>query len=36
VTAQSWYVLLDADGRVLGKGYLDNDELTRRVAELAG
>jgi thiol-disulfide isomerase/thioredoxin len=36
VTAQSWYVLLDATGRVQFKGYLDNDELDRRVDQLVG
>lgn len=36
VTEQSSYVLLEADGTVVFRGYLDGDDLTRRVAELAG
>ncbi|WP_299445055.1 redoxin family protein [uncultured Phycicoccus sp.] len=36
VTAQSTYVLLDADGRVAAQGYLDNEDLAARVAELVG
>lgn len=35
VTAQSTYVLLDSAGKVSHSGYLDDDELVRRVAELA-
>lgn len=34
VTAQSTYVVLDADGAVVSEGYLDNDVLSARVAEL--
>lgn len=36
VTAQSTYVVLDADGAVVTEGYLDDDELSAQVAELAG
>lgn len=36
VTAQSTYVVLDADGVVVSEGYLDDDELSAQVAELAG
>lgn len=36
VTAQSTFVLLDADGAVVSEGYLDNDVLSARVAELVG
>lgn len=36
VTAQSTYVVLDADGVVVIEGYLDDDELSAQVAELAG
>ena len=36
VTAQSTYVVLDADGAVVSEGYLDNDDLSAQVAELAG
>lgn len=36
VTAQSTYVVLDADGVVVDEGYLDDDELSTLVAELAG
>ncbi len=36
ITAQSTYVLLDASGSVRFRGYLDDAELARRVAELAG
>jgi len=36
VTAQSTYVVLDAAGTVVAEGYLDNDELRRTVAGLAG
>lgn len=36
VTAQSTYVILDADGGVVSEGYLDDDELSARVAELVG
>lgn len=36
VTAQSTYVLLDASGQVAYRGYLDGDELTRRLSALAG
>ena len=34
VIVQSSYVVLDRDGRVRFQGYLDNDELDRRVAQL--
>ncbi|MEU4293163.1 redoxin family protein [Kribbella sp. NPDC026596] len=34
VIVQSSYVVLDRDGRVTFQGYLDNDELDRRVAQL--
>jgi len=34
VTAQSTYVVLDADGAVLTEGYLDDDVLSAQVAEL--
>lgn len=34
VTAQSTYVILDADGGVVSEGYLDDDVLSARVAEL--
>lgn len=36
VTAQSTFVLLDAGGAVVSEGYLDNDVLSARVAELVG
>lgn len=36
VTAQSTFVLLDADGAVVSEGYLDNGVLSARVAELVG
>jgi hypothetical protein len=36
VIVQSSYVVLDAAGRVQFQGYLDNDELDRRVAQLVG
>jgi thiol-disulfide isomerase/thioredoxin len=36
VTAQSTYVVLDADGHVVAEGYLDDDDLTAKVADLAG
>lgn len=36
VTAQSTYVVLDADGGVLAEGYLDDRVLADKVAELAG
>ncbi len=36
ITAQSTYVLLDADGEVVVEGYLDNDELPTKVSELLG
>ena len=36
VIVQSSYVVLDAAGRVQYHGYLDNDELDRRVAQLVG
>ena len=36
VTAQSTYVVLDADGAVVAEGYLDDDVLADKVAELAG
>lgn len=35
VKEQSTYVLLDAEGSVVHSGYLEDDELTKRVAELA-
>lgn len=35
VTAQSTYVVLDADGDVVTDGYLDDDVLSAQVAELA-
>jgi thiol-disulfide isomerase/thioredoxin len=35
VTAQATYVLLDAAGRVVYAGYLDDDELTARIDRLA-
>lgn len=35
VTAQSTFVLLDSNSEVVADGYLDPDELTQRVAELA-
>ncbi len=35
VTAQSTYVVLDADGAVVADGYLDDAALARKVAELA-
>ncbi len=34
VTAQSTYVVLDADGRPVESGYLDDDELVEVVADL--
>jgi thiol-disulfide isomerase/thioredoxin len=36
VTAQSTYVILDADGVVVSEGYLDDDALADEVAELVG
>jgi thiol-disulfide isomerase/thioredoxin len=36
VTAQSTYVLLDASGHVVYRGYLDGDELTRKLTAQAG
>ncbi|TDO30429.1 thiol-disulfide isomerase/thioredoxin [Kribbella sp. VKM Ac-2527] len=36
VIVQSSYVVLDAAGRVQFQGYLDNDELDRRVDQLVG
>jgi hypothetical protein len=36
VTAQSTYVLLDASGQVVYRGYLDGDALTRKLTALAG
>jgi len=36
VTAQSSYVVLDADGVVVSAGYLDDDALADQVAELVG
>jgi len=36
VTAQSTYVVLDADGVVVSEGYQDDDELADQVAELVG
>ena len=36
VTAQSTYVVLDADGVVVSEGYLDDDALADQVAELVG
>ena len=36
VTAQSAYVVLDADGVVVSEGYLDDDALADQVAELVG
>ncbi len=36
VTAQSTYVILDADGGVVSEGYLDDDALADQVAELVG
>jgi thiol-disulfide isomerase/thioredoxin len=36
VTAQATYVLLDAAGKVVYAGYLDDDELTARLDRLAG
>lgn len=36
VTAQSSYVVLDAAGRVVVKGYLDDDALSDRVQQFAG
>lgn len=36
VTAQSTYLVLDADGRVVEEGYLDDQVLADRVADLAG
>ncbi len=36
VTAQSTYVVLDADGAVVASGYLDDHVLAEKVAELAG
>jgi len=34
ITAQSTYVLLDADGAVVSEGYLDDEELSAQVAAL--
>ncbi len=36
ITAQATYVLLDAAGRVVYTGYLDDTELAARLARLAG
>ena len=36
VTAQSTYVVLDADGVVVSEGYLDDDALSAQVSELVG
>ncbi len=36
VTAQSTYVVLDAEGAVVASGYLDDHVLADKVAELAG
>jgi thiol-disulfide isomerase/thioredoxin len=36
ITQQSTYVLLDAGGKVLHKGWLDYDQFNERVAALAG
>jgi len=36
VTAQSTYVVLDADGKVESEGYLDDQELNDMVEKLAG
>jgi hypothetical protein len=36
VTAQSTYVVLDADGEVVADGYLDDHVLADKVAELVG
>lgn len=36
VTAQSTYVILDADGGVVSEGHLDDDALSAQVAELVG
>ena len=36
VTAQSTYVVLDADGVVVSEGYLDDNALADQVAELVG
>lgn len=36
VTQQSTYVLIDAAGKVVFRGYLDGDNLSKRVAALAG
>ncbi|HSE07850.1 MAG TPA: redoxin family protein [Nocardioidaceae bacterium] len=36
VTAQSTYLVLDADGVVVAEGYLDDQALNAKVAELAG
>ena len=36
VTAQSTYVVLDADGAVVSEGYQDDDALADQVAELVG
>lgn len=35
VTAQSTYLVLDADGAVVARGYLDDDDLAATVARLA-
>ena len=35
VTAQSTYVVLDADGGIVAEGYLDDQVLAAKVAELA-
>ncbi len=36
VTAQSTYMIISADGGIVAEGYLDNDELTVLVDEIAG
>ncbi len=36
VTAQSTYVVVDADGALVAEGYLDDDALARTVADLVG
>ncbi len=36
VEAQSTYTLIDRDGRIVSEGYLEDDELNRHVASMAG
>jgi thiol-disulfide isomerase/thioredoxin len=36
VTAQSTYVVIDADGELVGEGYMDNDKLVELADRLAG